>query len=391
MNSGWDFDLLIDEMEDLDFDGFDFGFRDEELDFTLESSCEEIQENQNEAHETLKEKFLMFPSTILDARTGEWLKRKKMWEKLGLASEKGRGNDGVKGEDGLTFSISSQPPNVYTKKNEYEKKINKKISWKEFSELFPDEISQCGTSIFDPVLCEVLYRWFSPIRGRIIDPFAGGSVRGIVAALLGRNYTGVDLSERQIKANIENWGNVPHESIIENTNCVADPQWIIGDSMNIQELVHGKFDFMFSCPPYGNLEVYSDKKEDISNKDYPEFLELYSEIINRTCQLLNNDSFACFVVSEIRGKNGAYLGFVNDTIKAFEKAWLEYYNEVILINQYGSLPVRINRQFTNSRKLGRTHQNILCFIKGDARKATGKLEKNLDDMNDFENEETCLD
>jgi DNA modification methylase len=55
---------------------------------------------------------------------------------------------------------------------------------------------QSGTSIFDPVLCELAYRWFSPPAGLVLDPFAGGSVRGIVAAKLGRRYVGVDLSGR---------------------------------------------------------------------------------------------------------------------------------------------------------------------------------------------------
>ncbi|HXF87125.1 MAG TPA: hypothetical protein VNK48_02075 [Xanthobacteraceae bacterium] len=43
-----------------------------------------------------------------------------------------------------------------------------------------------GTSIFDPVLCEIAYRWFCPPGGSVLDPFAGGSVRGIVASRLGR-------------------------------------------------------------------------------------------------------------------------------------------------------------------------------------------------------------
>ena len=42
-----------------------------------------------------------------------------------------------------------------------------------------------GTSIFDPVLCEVLYNWYSPAGGVVLDPFAGGSVLGITAEMLG--------------------------------------------------------------------------------------------------------------------------------------------------------------------------------------------------------------
>src|ERR1700747_2881603 len=58
-----------------------------------------------------------------------------------------------------------------------------------------------GTSIFDPVLCELVYRWFCPPGGLVLDPFAGGSGRGIVASRLGRHYLGVDLSASQIAAN----------------------------------------------------------------------------------------------------------------------------------------------------------------------------------------------
>jgi hypothetical protein len=64
---------------------------------------------------------------------------------------------------------------------------------------------QTGTSIFDPVLCELAYRWFSPVGGVVLDPFAGGSVRGIVCAALGRRYVGIDLRQEQIEANRAQW------------------------------------------------------------------------------------------------------------------------------------------------------------------------------------------
>ena len=36
-----------------------------------------------------------------------------------------------------------------------------------------------STSIFDPVLTEIAYRWFCPSGGKILDAFAGGSVRAL--------------------------------------------------------------------------------------------------------------------------------------------------------------------------------------------------------------------
>ena len=47
-----------------------------------------------------------------------------------------------------------------------------------------------------------------------------------------------------------------------------------------------EFDFIFSCPPYGNLEIYSDMQDDISNMEYPQFLKIYESIIAKSCKIL---------------------------------------------------------------------------------------------------------
>ncbi len=220
---------------------------------------------------------------------------------------------------------------------------------------------QTGTSIFDPVLCEIAYSWFCPRGGRILDPFAGGSVRGIVAAHLGYRYWGCDLSAAQIEANREQAAEV----------LVPDadpPEWLVGDSMErIGESPAA--DFIFSCPPYADLEVYSDDPRDISNMDYSGFLEVYRAIIRRCADRLKDARFACFVVGEVRDKQGLYRNLVADTIEAFTSAGLRYYNEAILVTAVGSLPIRVAKQFKASRKIGKTHQNVLVFVKGDPRAA----------------------
>src|SRR5262249_25656604 len=80
---------------------------------------------------------------------------------------------------------------------------------------------QSGPSIFDPVLCELVYRWFCPLGGTVLDPFAGGSVRGIVASKLGRPYVGVDLRPEQIAANREQAARICDH---------PQPVWHVGDS-----------------------------------------------------------------------------------------------------------------------------------------------------------------
>lgn len=223
-----------------------------------------------------------------------------------------------------------------------------------------------GTSIFDPVLCELVYRWFSPVGGLILDPFAGGSVRGIVASKLGRQYIGHELRSEQVEANRIQGGELCGDEEYQ-------PAWICGDSKNIDKTCADvSADMVFSCPPYADLEVYSDDPKDLSTMQYSDFKAAYFEIIRKTCDRLKPDSFACFVVGEVRDKKGNYINFVGDTVQAFMDAGLSYYNEAILITCVGSLPIRAGKQFSSGRKLGKTHQNILVFVKGDGKKAADR-------------------
>ena len=305
---------------------------------------------------SLEERFIIPPFSILDTKSGRWQNRKNEWLSLGIKSEIGR-------EEDLTFSRSSQPPRIYDLRNKIREKTGFDPSWDEIIEYckINNIPTQDGTSIFDPVLCEIIYRWFNTPKGLILDPFAGGSVRGIVAAKLGMQYYGVDLRREQIEANYQNAKEVIGEQFM--------PYWVCEDSMNIDKLFYkNKYDLAFSCPPYADLEVYSDDPRDLSNMKYEEFIQVYREIIKKTCSLLNDNRFAVFVVGEVRNKAGIYYNFIADTIDAFRSAGLAYYNEMILVNQIGSLAIRVSRQFNGSRKIGKHHQNVLVFFKGDTSK-----------------------
>lgn len=222
-----------------------------------------------------------------------------------------------------------------------------------------------GTSIFDPVLCELIYRWFCPPNGLILDPFAGGSVRGIVAAKLGRSYIGIELRLEQIDAN-----NQQADRIL---NGNEHAQWIHGDARKCKEIAPGDYDLIFTCPPYGDLEIYSDHPADLSTMPFEQFIAIYREIIAASCLMLKPDRFAAICVGDYRDKKGFYRNFVSETIAAFQNAGLRLYNEAVLITAVGSLPIRISKQFENARKLGKTHQNVLVFCKGDPRKAAADI------------------
>lgn len=276
--------------------------------------------------ELLRDKFIEPPFTVLDCKGGNWQNRKRKWIARGLKSEIGR--------EAKAFNLSNW--------------VNEKS--------FNGDKLKSDVSIFDPVLCEVLYHWFCAEGGTILDPFAGGSVRGIVANYLGYKYSGIDIRQEQVDSN--------REQAMDILPIENQPQWYVGDS---NELLNDnwitKFDMVMSCPPYADLEVYSDLEGDISNKPYKQFLELYESIIAKSCKLLKVGGYACFVVGEVRDKNGFYIGFVPDTIKAFEKCGMKFYNEAILLQSgLGAAGMRANGNM-KSQKLVKVHQNVLIFKK----------------------------
>lgn len=264
----------------------------------------------------LRDKFLEPPFSVLDTKSGSWQARKNAWKALGIKSEVGR--------DSVVIHMDSKA-----------KEGN----------------SSDFVSIFDPALCELMYSWFSEEGGTILDPFAGGSVRGIVASRMNRNYIGIDIRPEQVEANKKQGAEI----------CPQNPPiWICGDSAKALGGIHEKVDLVFSCPPYADLEVYSDLPGDISNMPYPDFLAAYKEIIRLSVGRLKPNGYAVFVVGEVRGKGGGYIGFVPDTIRAFTDCGMLFYNEAILLNAIASASMRAANNM-KSGKLCKVHQNVLVF------------------------------
>lgn len=268
----------------------------------------------------ISDKFLVPPFTVLSARDGFWQERKRAWVSLGIKSEIGRSKNMLGMSDLMVLDCND------------------------------------STSIFDPVVCELAYSWFCPPGGQILDPFAGGSVRGIVASILNFNYYGVDLRAEQIAANEEQAQRICDGQFV--------PVWKCGDSIDIIPAAP-ECDFIFSCPPYGDLERYSDDPRDLSTMEYHTFIAAYKRIIARACSKLRQNRFACFVVGDFRDSRGFYRNFPSDTISAFSDCGLKLYNEAILVTKLGNLQMRCERTFRAGRKLAKTHQNILVFCKGD--------------------------
>lgn len=332
------------------------GFTPDELDDLLRASTDPAgPAGPRTERPSLADRFVVPPFSVLDARQGYWQARKAQWLGLGIRSEEGR--------PGNLLSLSAQAEDIIGRHKRSSGAYGAKGTEQPDGSIVY-ETTVGATSIFDPVVCELAYRWFCPPGGSVLDPFAGGSVRGIVAALLGRGYTGCELRPEQVAANRSQAQSICPEA--------KRLEWLAGDCA---DLIPGKLakrppvDFLFSCPPYWNLEGYSEDPRDLSSAaTWEAFGAHLAAIVAASCELLAEDRFACFVVGNLRADGGSLLDLGALTRSAFEAAGLSFYNDAILVTAVGSLALRAGLNF-RLRKLGRCHQQVLVFLKGDARRA----------------------
>lgn len=158
------------------------------------------------------------------------------------------------------------------------------------------------------------------------------------------------------------------KTALQATQAVSDtvhaPRWVVGDATDLSH-VQGMFDLVFTCPPYGDLEVYSDRPDDMSNMDPAEFFMAWDKAIQGSVAKLRDNRFAVVVLGDWRDrKTGLYNDFVARTCASFRAAGAPLYNSAVLVNAVGTLAMRIGPQWPG-RKMGTMHQHLLVFLKGD--------------------------
>jgi len=307
----WDWDVLgslwnTDELEE-------WGLEIPELD-----KAKETVEESEEQHNPLNDRFVVPPFSVLDTRKGYWKERKQMW--LDLIGFTGGTREGTLSESELMGSINE------------------------------------GVSILDPVLAELACRWFAPDNAATFDCFAGDSIFGFIATSLQHKFTGIELRQEQVQEN---------EKVLQSANA----RFVCDDGQNVAQYIEpASQDLLFSCPPYFNLEVYSDHEQDASNQaNYQEFLQLLENAFTESINCLKGNRFAVIVVGDLRKNNGAYYRLPDAVKDIFTQNGMQLYNELILVEPLGTLPQRVGNYMAN-RKVGKCHQNVLVFYKGEVDK-----------------------
>ena len=284
------------------------------------------------------EQFVVPPTSVLDASQGYWRDRRRVWEsdypQLTLLEERSTGGNDAFGQLAAR-DLSNNPAGA-------------KIA------------AAGGVTVFDPVLAEVAYSWWSAPGSHVYDPFAGGPVRGVVAAAMGRTYLGVDIRPEQVDSN-EDRG-------------IPGARWITADSASY---CPAACDFVFSCPPYGTLEQYGGGPADLSSMSWSSFQDAYRSSIEAAVGALKLNRFAAFVVGNYK-ERGELRDLASLTVSAFGLAGADYFGDLVFTPPGGSAALRAQSSFPTNRRPMPRHQMVLVFVKGDRRKAaayvTGKEE-----------------
>lgn len=316
------------------------------------------------ANSSLNDRFVVPPFSILDSRKGYWQNRKKAWREI-------IGDFGESRNDTLITSPEIKYKDLYQKTRQHREELG--MTFKEYLEKYvPDDVKEReakkilsqGVSLLDPVMAELVCRWFGVENCKTFDCFAGDSVFGYVSAHLGNEFIGIELRPEQAKLNNER---------VEGMSA----RYICDDGQNVAKHIEPESqDLLFSCPPYFDLEVYSDLPNDASNQgSYEDFIAILRNAFTAAISCLKENRFAVIVVGDVRDKStGFYYDFCGDIKKIFKDNGVSLYNEIILIETGASTALRASR-YMESRKVAKMHQSVLVFYKGKTKDIKNHFKK----------------
>ena len=280
---------------------------------------------------------------------GDWLKMKREWnskieasgEKYNIPNPKFASRDGCwQGSAGFSNVVLS------TRKIEDGKIVHN-----------TGKSHNKNASVLDPVACECILRFFMPTEGtRVYNPFGGGVQFGYIAGSYGYEYIASEIRQNQCDAN--------------NVLCqdLESARWIKSDSATFSP--GGKFDLVFTCPPYYKVEKYIDYGGVIPDGEinsmltYDEFKAALFSGYKIAIEHLGDNRFFVAMVGDSRASNGAYYGMEAETEVFLKEQGLHLYNKIVYLEAEFTRLAQAKRTL-DYRKFPKREQKIIVAYKGD--------------------------
>lgn len=228
----------------------------------------------------------------------------------------------------------------------------------------PGQEASDKASVFNPELAAALVAAYTCAGEWVIDPFAGGGTRAIIAATAGRRYFGVDIrgdEVERVNARLAALGFLDESDVFVVQGDAAMFDW--HGPAGIPDGV--KADALITCPPYWNLEVYSEDPRDLSTaRSYSAFLAGLARVVKRARHAVRDGGFIVWVVGEFRDpKTNEILPFPADVVRLHQQAGCWWYDHVIY-SPNNQQATRRAGTFDRTRKVVRVHEDVLVFRVG---------------------------
>ena len=288
-------------------------------------------------------------TNVWNSIKGDWLRLKSEWNdkieaaglKYGVANPKFASREGCwQGESGFSNVV------LTTRKIEDGNVVKE-----------TGKSHNGNASVLDPVVCEVILRFFMPTKGvRVYNPFGGGVQMGFVAGSYGYEYLSSEIRQNQCDTN--------------NAICqdFYNTKWLKSNSSTFRP--KQKYDLVFSCPPYYKVEKYIDydgnspEGEINSLPSYDEFLQTLFSGYKQAINVLNDNCFFVVMVGDSRDKNGAYYGCEAEHELFFKSQGLHIYNRITYLECEFTRLAQAKKTL-DYRKFPKREQKILVFYKGE--------------------------
>jgi len=206
-------------------------------------------------------------------------------------------------------------------------------------------------SVFPSPLMEwIILRYGGQPGSSILDAFAGGPPRGVVSSIMGHKYTGFEIRQDQIDEN---------EEVLKKMD-LKGARYLLKDGRFLD--IDEQFDCAITCPPYFNLEVYSEQPDDISAfGTYAEFNASMWLCAHAHRERMKPDGFVCIVVGPFRDKKtGELVDFRSHTVENFRDAGFLFWQEIILSKNFASAAKRSTNSWKGLKLVPR-HEFLLIF------------------------------
>lgn len=176
----------------------------------------------------------------------------------------------------------------------------------------------------------------------VFDPFAGWGERAAMAREMNRKYIGYDISP----------------VAIENAHRVYGVENTLADSAST---LPPMYDGLLTCPPYWNLEKYSNAGLD-SIKTWDRFLIEYESLFTHVYKFASPGAVFCLMVCDWRSK-GKYFDLAWHTQRIFKYLGAETQDQLVVSRKgISKIKVMIPQAVTNGYVV-KVHESLMVFRK----------------------------